>query len=570
MIDSINIHDLGVISQAELPLGPGLTAVTGETGAGKTMVVTALGLLLGQRADTTRVRSGAEAAWVEGRFQVDGISPVTDAVAELGGFVEDGSVILSRHVPAQGSSKAVVGGRAAPVALLQQIAGHLVVVHGQSDQVRLTGESAQRDALDRFGGRALTDTLNAFQGVYGTWKEASAKLAQFESDREWAQAEATRLKGALDLIDRVRPLAGEDEELKALSERLQNTEELRTQVNLAKQALSSDESGPDATDVSSLVDQAIRAVERVVGSDPTLQGVLDQVKDIAFRVGDAVVELSGYLTALDGDAAMDLDQVMERRRELSDLTRQFGPTVDDVLAFEQEAATKLGELDRSDSAREELTAHVEQLWEEVSRTGNQLTVLRQQAASDISQAVSFELQALAMPDARFVVDVTPKSEPTQFGFDQVAFLLAPHQGSDPRPLGKGASGGELSRVMLALEVVIASADAVPTYIFDEVDAGVGGASALEIGKRLQDLSRHAQVIVVTHLAQVACFANRHVTVEKDRTGEFTRSSVRVLGEDERVRELARMLGGDPESSSALDHAREMLDRASVSRHTEPV
>jgi DNA repair protein RecN (Recombination protein N) len=507
---------------------------------------------------------------VEGRFQVDGISPVTGAVDELGGFVEDGSVILSRHVPSQGSSKAVVGGRAAPVALLQQIAEHLVVVHGQSDQVRLTSESAQREALDRFGGRALTDTLHAFQSVYGTWKEASAKLAQFESDREWAQAEATRLKEALDLIDRVRPVAGEDEELKALSERLQNTEELRTQVNLAKQALSSDESGPDATDVSSLIDQAIRAVERVVGSDPTLQGVLDQVKDVAFRVGDAVVELSGYLTALDGDAAMDLDQVMERRRELSDLSRQFGPTVDDVLAFEQEAATKLGELDRSDTARDELMAEVEGLWEEVSRTGNQLTVLRQQAASDISQAVSFELQALAMPDARFVVDVTPKSEPTQFGFDQVAFLLAPHQGSDPRPLGKGASGGELSRVMLALEVVIASADAVPTYIFDEVDAGVGGASALEIGKRLQDLARHAQVIVVTHLAQVACFANRHVTVEKDRTGEFTRSSVRVLSEDERVRELARMLGGDPESPSALDHAREMLDRATVSRHTEPV
>ena len=566
MIDSISIHDLGVISQAELPLGPGLTAVTGETGAGKTMVVTALGLLLGQRADTTRVRSGADAAWVEGRFHVNGINPVTDAVSELGGFVEDGSVILSRHVPSQGSSKAVVGGRATPVALLQQFAQHLVVVHGQSDQVRLTSESAQRDALDRFGGRALTDALQAFQAVYGTWKEASAKLAQFDSDREWASAEAARLKEALDLIDQVRPVAGEDEELKSLSERLQNTEELRTQVNLAKQALSGDEAGPDGTDVSALVDQAIRAVERVVPSDASLQGVLDQMKDVGFRVGDIVVELSGYLTALDGDAAMDLDQVMERRRALSDLTRQFGPTVADVLAFEEEAATKLNELDRSDSAREELLIEVGRLWEGVSQTGNHLTVLRQQAASEISRAVSFELQALAMPDARFVVELTPKSEPTQFGFDQVAFLLAPHQGSDPRPLGKGASGGELSRVMLALEVVIASADAVPTYIFDEVDAGVGGASALEIGKRLQDLARHAQVIVVTHLAQVACFANRHVTVEKDRTGEFTQSSVRVVADEERVRELARMLGGDPDSSSALDHAREMLDRASVSRH----
>jgi DNA repair protein RecN (Recombination protein N) len=565
VIDSISINDLGVISQAELPLGKGLTVVTGETGAGKTMVVTALGLLLGQRADTTRVRSGAESAWVEGRFVVDGIDRVTTTISEVGGFVEDGSVILSRHVPSHGSSKAVVGGRATPVAILQEIAEHLVVVHGQSDQVRLTSESAQRDALDRFGGVELQTTLASYREVYEKWREASARLQKFDEDADWAVAETARLKDALDAIERVRPLPGEDDTLRALSERLQHTEELRSHVSLAKQALSGDSGDVDTRDAVALLDEAVRALEKVSGTDSLLLSPMESLKELGFRLADVVVELSGYLSALEGEAGMDLEEVMQRRSALTDLTRQFGPTVDDVLAFEEDAAKKLLELDRSDTARQELSQEVGVLHGHMVALSNALTDLRQKAATKISDAVTAELQALAMPDARFVVEVAEKSEPTQFGSDQIRFLLSPHSGSDPRPLGKGASGGELSRVMLALEVVIASADAVPTYIFDEVDAGVGGASALEIGKRLQALAQHAQVIVVTHLAQVACFANNHVTVEKDRTGEFTRSSVQVLDAQARIVELARMLGGDSSSESAIEHAKEMLERASVSR-----
>lgn len=564
MIESISINDLGVISQAELPLGPGLTVVTGETGAGKTMVVTALGLLLGQRADTTRVRSGARAAWVEGRFVVDSIARVTATVSEIGGFVEDGAVILSRHVPSQGSSKAVVGGRAAPVAILQDIAQHLVVVHGQSDQVRLTSESAQREALDRFAGPELQRVMVAYQDVFSRWRESVAQLAQFDDDAEWATSEAGRLRAALDEIDRVRPLDGEDVTLRALSERLQNTEELRANVQAAKR-LVSDGDTVDGVDAAGLVEEAVKALEKVVQSDPELHPSLDTLREVGFRLGEVVVDLSGYLTSLEGDAGVDLEEVMARRQALTELSRQFGPSIDDVLAFEKDAAAKLLELDRSDTARFELAAAVVGLHAEMLGLAGDITRRRQQAGVAISAAVSAELHALAMPDAQFVVAMEAKPEPTTFGVDQVRFLLSPHQGSGPRPLGKGASGGELSRVMLALEVVIASADAVPTYIFDEVDAGVGGASALEIGKRLQALSDHAQVIVVTHLAQVACFANNHVTVEKDRTGEFTRSSVSVLDDQARVRELARMLGGDADSASALEHAKEMLDRASVSR-----
>jgi DNA repair protein RecN (Recombination protein N) len=565
VIESISINDLGVISHAELPLGKGLTVVTGETGAGKTMVVTALGLLLGQRADTTRVRSGAEAAWVEGRFFVDGIERVATTIDDVGGFVEDGAVILSRHVPASGSSKAVVGGRAAPVAILQEIAQHLVVVHGQSDQVRLTSEAAQRDALDRFGGTPLQSALLSYHDVYDKWRDASGRLRKFDEDAGWAVTETARLTDALTAIERVRPLPGEDETLRVLSERLQNTEELRSQVSHAKQALSGDSGDVDIRDAAGLVDEAVRALERVSATDSTLQSPMETLKELGFRLGDVVVELSGYLDTLDGEAGMDLEEVMQRRAALTDLTRQFGPTVDDVLAFEEDAAKKLLELDRSDTARQELAEEVSRLHAEMLQASQALTSLREQAASAISDAVTTELQALAMPDARFVVEVSEKPEPTRFGSDQVRFLLAPHSGSEPRPLGKGASGGELSRVMLALEVVIAKADAVPTYIFDEVDAGVGGASALEIGKRLQTLAQHAQVIVVTHLAQVACFANNHITVEKDRTGEFTKSSVRALDVEGRVVELARMLGGDSTSESAVEHAREMLERASVSR-----
>ena len=565
MIETIDINDLGVIRQASLPIGPGLTVLTGETGAGKTMVVTALGLLLGQRADSTRVRSGAEAAWVEGRFHISTHPHVSARVAELGGVVDDGVTIFSRHVPSQGSSKAVVGGRAAPVAVLQELAEHLVVVHGQSDQVRLTSEVAQRAALDRFAGSSLQDVAVEYREVFAQWREKSAVLARFDDDAEAASVEAARLRAGLEHIERVRPQPGEDVHLRALSDRLQNTEELRSAVVAAKTALSADDTALGASDAASLLVDAHRAVERVADADPALGPIVEKLAELGFGISETVTELSGYLAGLEGDEAMDLDQVMARRADLSDLTRLYGETIDDVLAWEAESASHLLELDRSDSARAQLVAEVEELFSTLTALAARITAARQEAAQKISSHVTAELSALAMPDARFVVEVGAAAELGQHGADRVTFLLAPHSGSDPRPLGKGASGGELSRVMLALEVVIASADSVPTYIFDEVDAGVGGSSALEIGKRLQALSSHAQVIVVTHLAQVACFADNHLAVEKDRTGEFTHSSVRPLAGEERVRELARMLGGDATSESAVEHAREMLERASVSR-----
>lgn len=565
MIVSLDIRDLGVISEASLPLGPGLTVVTGETGAGKTMVVTALCLLLGQRADTARVRSGAEASWVEGHFSVAGVPEVADRVDEVGGDIDDGHLVVARQVATEGRSRVVVGGRSAPLAVLQDIAEHLVVVHGQSDQVRLRSESEQRAVLDRFAGAELASLLTRYGALYSQHREWLAELESLEHNSETFEREAEDLREALHHIERVRPVAGEDEGLKALSARLQHTEELRLAGQMARTALSADHGGLDTLDATSLLDQALKALERVVDRDSRLAPILSALQDASYQVSEVGVALSGYLDGLDTDQGEDLESVMQRVAEITELCRRYGPTLDDVLTFEKTASDRLLLVDQSGDRQQGLRQKIEETAETLDQLSLEIRTLRLDAASALEARVTEELHALAMPDARLVVSVEDRGSLTQSGRDQVSFLLAPHSGAEPRPLGKGASGGELSRVMLALEVVIAGVDPVPTFIFDEVDQGVGGASALEIGRRLQALAENSQVIVVTHLPQVACFAGQHVLVEKDRTGEFTRSSVRVLDREERVLELARMLGGDATSDSAVVHAREMLERWSVSR-----
>lgn len=564
MIEHLDIRDLGVISHASLPFSPGFTVLTGETGAGKTMVVTALGLLLGQRADTARVRQGQESTWVEGRFRADHLDAVRDRVAEVGGVVEDGEVVLARQVAGEGRSRAVVGGRQAPVSVLSDLAEHLVVVHGQSDQIRLKSESAQREALDRFAGRPVSDLLQRYREVHQSYLSQIARLRELTENEHAMAAEAQSLAQALERIEAVRPEAGEDEKLRQLSDRLEHVEELRQAASVAKQAVASDLSGVDSADARSLVDQAVRSLERMSARDSDLEPIATTLREALFQLDEASQSLSSYLSALTEGDSFDLETVMSRRASLTALCREFGPTLDDVLAYEKWANSRLLELDTSSEGKEQLQRSSDELREKMTELACELTALRKNAAALLGQKVTAELHALAMEDAQFLVTVEPRDF-TQSGADQVAFALAPHSGAEPRPLGRGASGGELSRVMLALEVVIAEADPVPTFIFDEVDAGVGGQTALEIGRRLQRLAKNAQVICVTHLAQVAACADHHLSVVKDRTGEFTESSVTVLEGEARLREIARMLGGDGNSESALSHAQEMLTRESVSR-----
>ncbi|OII33015.1 DNA repair protein RecN [Curtobacterium sp. MMLR14_010] len=563
MIEEISIADLGVIGEATLELGPGFTVVTGETGAGKTMIVTALGLLLGARADAGSVRRGASSAVVEGRWHVPDHATVVDRVEDAGGAVEDGELILTRTVSAEGRSRATVGGRSAPVAVLGELADQLVTVHGQSDQIRLTSSTAQRAALDGFGGATVEKALRKYVTAYDAWQEHAAELETLTRDRDDRLAEAARLRAASDEIEAAVPQPGEDAELAERAERLGNLEELRLSAGLAHEAISS-ESLDGVADVIGLVEAARRAVERVVSADSTLQPVLEQLTELGIQASEASASLSSYLGSLEPEAGHDLELINERRAVLSALARKYGETVDDVIAFGERASNRLLELDGDDDRIVALQQAVEQDEQTLAAAASSLTSARSKAATDLAKRVTAELKTLAMGGATLVVEVTDAGEYRRHGRDQVAILLQPHSGTDPRPIGKGASGGELSRVMLAIEVVMAGSTTVPTFVFDEVDAGVGGAAAIEIGRRLAALAERTQVIVVTHLAQVAAFANNHLNVVKDASGAVTSSSVRRLEGDDRLQEMARLLSGLGDSASGMEHARELLE---VAGHT---
>jgi DNA repair protein RecN (Recombination protein N) len=562
VIEELGIRDLGVIAEATLPLGAGFTAVTGETGAGKTMVVTALGLLLGARADAGAVRSGAKQAWVEGRWLVPDDGTIAERVAETGGEVEAGELLLGRSVSAEGRSRAVVGGRSAPVGVLGELGDELVVVHGQADQQRLRSAVAQREALDRFAGPPLQAALAEYREAFASWRADAGELERLREAHDTRAREAHELREELDEVEAAEPQAGEDVELAERADRLSNLEELRMAAAQARALVSAEDVGDGAPDAIALVDSARRHLERVIEHDAALAPMAEALRSAEFLLADASTELAGYLAGLDADGARELEVVQERRALLTALIRRHGGTLEEVLEFRRTGGLRLVELDGDDERIELLEASVARLSDEVVRLAARLTELRTGAAERLAAAVTGELGALAMPDARLSVTVDAEHEPAAHGRDQVAILLRPHPGAEPRPVSRGASGGELSRVMLAIEVVIAGTDPVPTFVFDEVDAGVGGAAAIEIGRRLARLAERSQVIVVTHLAQVAAFASNHLSVVKGTDGQVTSSSVRQLSGVEREAEMARLLSGLADSESGLAHARELLEIAS--------
>lgn len=572
MIESVNIRGLGVIEEASLPFGPGLTVVTGETGAGKTMVVTALGLISGARADSGVVRRGQDAAVVEatvvGASEDAAFQIASEAGAETDGEGAESVLYLSRTIAAKGRSRAHAGGRAVPVAVLGRIGESLLTVHGQTDQLRLRGAAEQRAALDAFAGTELATALAEYKDVYRELKAARAELTDVEQNRYERQMEEQTLQAALEEIDAVDPQKGEAQELDARAHKLSHIEELRTASATAHAALVSEEIG-EAVDVVSLLDAAQRALEAVDSQDPALAEQTQRLREVGYVISDIATELASYQQSLDADGPAELAAVEERRAALNALTRKYAPDVDAVIEWAAKARARHLELIDDPSRVEELTQKVEELSSKLSEHAEKVHELRSEAAQQLAQNVDEELAALAMPNAHLTIQVT-ETEPGPHGADDVAFLLAPHPGADPRPLGKGASGGELSRVMLALEVVLAATDPVPTFIFDEVDAGVGGEAAVEIGRRLARLARHVQVIVVTHLPQVAAFGDQHLTINKtshsDGADGFTASDIKALSEDERVKELARMLAGQSESEAARAHAQELLTDAARERN----
>ncbi|MFJ6790313.1 DNA repair protein RecN [Streptomyces angustmyceticus] len=571
----MRIRSLGVIDDAVVELSPGFTAVTGETGAGKTMVVTSLGLLLGGRADPALVRIGAKSAVVEGRIGVGPQAPAAVRAEEAGAELDDGALLISRTLSAEGRSRAHVGGRSVPVGLLAELADDLVAVHGQTDQQGLLRPARQRQALDRYAGDTVTVPLAKYTAAHRRLRAVATELDELTTRARERAQEADLLGFGLDEIAETEPLPGEDTELAAEAERLGHAEALAAAASAAHAALAGNPEDPEGVDATTLVGGAHRALEAVRSHDQELSALAERLGEIGILMADVAGELASYADGLDADP-LRLAAVEERRAALNHLTRKYGQDIAAVLAWSEESAARLAELDGDDDRIGELAAERDALRAELGELAQTLTDARTASAKRFADAVTAELAELAMPHARVTVEIrqTEVAEDADgievggrtvaygpAGADEVELLLAPHPGAPPRPIAKGASGGELSRVMLAVEVVFAGSDPVPTYLFDEVDAGVGGKAAVEVGRRLARLAKSAQVVVVTHLPQVAAFADRQLLVAKTNDGSVTRSGVTVLEGEERVRELSRMLAGQEDSETARAHAEELLETA---------
>ncbi len=555
MIKEIYIRDLGVIREARLSFTEGLNVLSGETGAGKTMVLTALGLLLGGRADAAAVRAGSNALLVEGRW-APVPTEVKQRIEEAGSSLDEGELLANRSVSIEGKSRAAIGGVSIPIGLLGELGEQLVVVHGQADQLRLKSASAQREALDSFA--SLSELLADYSEHFQAWQQANKNLKEVLNNKEANAREVAELLDDLKAIEAVSPRAGEDVELRDLAARMSNLEALRSAAASAHEALSSES---DQLDVQTLLATARRSLENQRALDSSLENIAEKLSEASYQVAEVALELSSYVSSLEAESELPLDEVQRRLADLSALNRRFGGTLDDVFAHSEFASRRVLELDDSEDRIAALKQQIEAEGQALEALAEQLSAKRSAAAKLLASEVNTELAGLAMAGAELVVEVIQGEDFGPHGRDQVTILLRSYPGAEPRPIAKGASGGELSRIMLAIEVVLAKGVERPTFIFDEVDAGVGGAAAIEVGRRLARLSKQAQVIVITHLAQVAAFADNHQRVLKTQTGDITESDVASLVGQDREAELARMLSGLADSSTARQHAAELMSLA---------
>ena len=575
MIETISIENLGVIAQAELPLGPGLTALTGETGAGKTMVLTSLKLLLGSKADPAIVRTGTQRCVVEGAFALEEDAKCIQIAQEAGCEIEDDLLLASRVVPATGRSRAHLGGRAVPASVLGQVGSRLVSIHGQADQLRLRTAAAQRRALDAVGGSEHEQLCRQYSSCYRAWNQARQDLETWREQALAREGEIAGLRHALEQLEALDPKPGEDQALAEEASRLENLDLLRSGAAQAANAISGDELNDDVANVIALVSVARRSLENAADHDSRLASLMPRLNEVAALTSDLAMELTDYLADLDADPDR-LAWVHERREQLRRGCLEIGglgqvfANVDELLAFGQHCAARLAQLDGPLDREAELVAEVERTGKELKTVAKRLSQARTKLAKLLSQQVSAELEGLMMRGAKLQVRLNPLEQPGPTGMEEVELLLRAHPGAAALPLEKGASGGELSRIMLALEVVLAQHTATKrhTFVFDEIDAGVGGRAAVEIGRRLAALARHHQVIVVTHLAQVAAWAQTQLVVVKQvgqASNEATTTAVETVSGPERVRELARMLSGQSDSQTALRHAEELLEQANMAQ-----
>lgn len=559
MLEELEIHNLGPIRSALIAPAGGMTAITGETGAGKSMLLSAIRLISGGPSDGGRVSVGAQEAWAQGVFEVAS-SPA--AAREAGFEPEDGELFLSRKVPASGRSRSMLSGRSVPRSVLASVAAELVTIHGQADQLRIATTSRQREFLDRYAGDEVA--LAAYGKSWSALRAMDERLERLNSQESSMRQQADYLRESIERINRVDPQPGEMDELRARRDRIENAAEIAEGVTRALGALDASQVVDDveSSSAADLIDHASQAL-RAIHVEGVFSELADRLDSISTDLSDVVFSLSGEV---DNEASMeDLDAINGRIHELDELTRRWGPELSDVIAWRDKAVYDLEDLDASPEKVEQLEAKRAQLLNAAKKAAQAVSKRRRTAAKELASKVTAELDSLAMGTSKLEIRVAEREQLDATGADDIEFLFTPFPGSPQLPMGKSASGGELSRLMLALELVAAEKHVVAggtvppmTFIFDEVDAGVGGKAAVELGARLAKLAQSAQVLVVTHLPQVASWADEQYVVAKGETkdGSIATTISQVRG-DERVHEIARMLSGS-ESETSLEHAEELL------------
>lgn len=556
-LEEITIRSIGVIDQSTLELSKGLTVLSGETGAGKTMILTALNLILGGKADSALVRKGSERLVASGKFSI----PKAQEYLFEDALIEDGELIVTRTVAADGKSKASTNGVSTTASVLSSIGEHLVEVHGQAANQNITKASRQRELVDRFGAIDITGYSKALT-EYHDMKERIAALKKSIAQKDKELAELREFANA---FKKLNPQQNEYSEIEGEIARLSSVEEFRMATAQAVAAIEDEEAGS----LTSL-GVARRALDNSRGKDPQLEAIYQQISESFFVLDDALSALNSYTSKLEADPAR-LDHLQSRKAEINTLIKRFGGAgtqEQELLELSvrfKSSADAIADLEGGDQRLQELEKELSGIKKVLLKEAKLLSSERTAAAEKLSQAVTLEIQQLSMPHASFVAQVNspnyeaPKeSDFTATGCDEINMFIQGHKDAPLVALAKGASGGEMSRVMLALEVVIATTHPIGTYVFDEVDAGVGGKAAIEVGKRLHQLAQHAQVIVVTHLPQVAAWADSHFVVTKNNDGSVSQSDVTKVEGEERVEEIARMLAGLENSASAREHATELL------------
>ena len=554
MLNELRIRNLAVIESVTLPVAPGFNVLSGETGAGKSIIVGALGLLLGERGSADVVRTGADKAVVEGVFDGGDNRALHAVLEEKGIEADDGLVVLRREVSASGKSRAWINDMTVTTAALASVGRLLVNLHGQHESQALLHDDAQREVLDALGGAA--ETALAMRHAHAELESIRKSISDLTRRRDEAQKRADYLRHVVREIDEANLLPGEEERLDEEGRRLTHAVELRTQI---AQALAAIDQGDDtAVDAVSVARRAVAASARL---DPAAESLSGSIDEVLVALQELSRDLAAYEATLDSDPER-LAEVDRRRDQISRVTRKHGGSVSATLGALREARAELEVLDTAAVDLRGLTEREAAVRAELSTRAAALTKLRQKAARKLATEVERLLPELGLPGGRFQVHLEPLSDTSASGAEAVEFRVALNVGHDARSLARTASGGELSRVMLALETILARLDQVPTLVFDEVDAGIGGTVALKVGDSLRRLAEHHQVLVITHLAQVAARAHHHVVVAKGAKGGVSTADISVVQRDDRVAEVARMLGGDPASKVSKAHARELLDAAS--------